>query len=121
MNMKKLALVGAAAVALAVAGLAGGATTLKLNADPSNKLAFNKKLLLAKPGKVTIVMSNPSILPHDIAIKTQQGKRLGTKGKIVLKGGVSTATAVLTAGRYVFYCTVPGHEKAGMRGTLVVK
>jgi plastocyanin len=119
--MKRTVLACVAAVVLVAAGVAGGATTLKINADATNKLAFNKKLLTAKPGKVTIVMANPSILPHDVAMKTVAGKRLGTKGKVVLKGGVSTASATLAAGRYVFFCTVAGHEKAGMRGTLLVR
>jgi uncharacterized cupredoxin-like copper-binding protein len=34
---------------------------------------------------------------------------------------VSTFTADLKAGTYIFYCQVPGHEQAGMKGTLTVK
>jgi uncharacterized cupredoxin-like copper-binding protein len=42
------------------------------------------------------------------------------KGPTVIGGGRSTVTATLKAGTYTFYCSVPGHEQAGMRGTLTV-
>ncbi len=112
-----------AAVALAafvaLGAVASAATTLKISADKSNKLAFDKKALTAKSGKVTIVMANPSILPHDVDIKTTKGKKLAD-GKVVTKGGTSTATAVLKRGTYFFFCSVPGHEAGGMKGTLKV-
>jgi uncharacterized cupredoxin-like copper-binding protein len=37
------------------------------------------------------------------------------------QGGKSVATATLKAGQYTFYCSVDGHEAAGMTGTLTVK
>ena len=107
-----------AASALTAVSLAfAGSTTLKISAAKAS-LAYNKKVLTAKPGKVTIVMSNPSFLSHDIAIK---GKGVTVKGKVVGKGGTSRVTANLKPGTYTFYCTVPGHEAAGMKGKLVVK
>jgi len=33
---------------------------------------------------------------------------------------LALAAAPAQAGRYEFYCCVPGHEQAGMKGTLVV-
>ena len=35
-------------------------------------------------------------------------------------GGTSKVTADLKPGKYEFYCSVPGHEQAGMKGTLTV-
>jgi plastocyanin len=116
--MKKLVLVSTLALALVAAALAGGATTLKISADPNGALKFTKKSLTADEGKVTISMTNPAVVPHNVAIKR---KGLNVKGKVVLKGGISTVTAVLKRGTYRFYCSVPGHEAAGMWGTLVVK
>ena len=69
----------------------------------------------APAGKVTLKMPNKSALPHDISI---QG---GPKGKDVPQGGVSQVVATLKAGTYTYYCSVPGHEQAGMKGTLTVK
>ncbi len=95
----------------------GGATTnLSLSASPT-QLAFNKKSLSAKAGKVTIVMSNPSSLPHAIAVT---GNGAQASGSTVTKGGKSTVTVTLKPGKYTFYCPVDGHRAAGMQGTLVV-
>jgi uncharacterized cupredoxin-like copper-binding protein len=93
------------------------ATKLKLSANSSGQLKFNTKSLKAKAGKVTITMSNPSSLPHAIAV---EGKGVDKDGKTVRKGGTSTITVTLKKGKYTFYCPVPGHEAAGMKGTLTV-
>ena len=82
-----------------------------------NELAFDKKALTARAGKVTIVLTNSSPIPHDIAIK---GAGANAKGPTVTGGGRSIVTATLKPGTYTFYCTLPGHEQAGMRGTLTV-
>jgi plastocyanin len=96
---------------------AAGGTTLRLQSEP-NTLAFDKKTLTAKAGQVTIVMSNPSPTPHNVAVK---GGKVDEQGEVVGEGGTSQVTATLTPGRYTFYCSVPGHRAAGMKGTLTVK
>jgi plastocyanin len=90
---------------------------LSLAADKS-QLKFDKSALSATPGKVTIVMKNPSSLPHDVAI---EGNGVDAKGKVVNQGGTSTVAATLKAGTYTFYCSVDAHRQAGMEGTLTVK
>jgi plastocyanin len=97
---------------------AGGGSKLALTADPSGQLKFDKSALAAKAGPVTIDMTNDSPVPHDVAIK---GGGVNEKGKVVDGGATSTAAATLKPGKYTFYCSVPGHEQAGMEGTLTVK
>jgi plastocyanin len=94
----------------------GGGTQLALAADQA-QLKFDKSQLSAKAGKVTITMTNPSPLQHDIAIKGG----VSATGKVVGQGGKSIVTADLKPGQYTFYCSVDGHEAAGMTGTLTVK
>jgi plastocyanin len=94
----------------------GGGETVKLAADKS-ALKFDKSSLTAKAGKVTLQMENPSQLPHAVAIK---GNGVDVDGKTVGNGETSTASADLKPGTYTFYCPVPGHEAAGMKGTLTV-
>jgi uncharacterized cupredoxin-like copper-binding protein len=98
-------------------GGGGGAQTLKIAADPGGALKFDKSSLTAKAGKVTIVMDNPSNLPHAVEI---EGNGVEVEGETVEKGGVSKASADVKAGDYEFYCPVDGHKEAGMEGTLTV-
>ncbi|WP_027007379.1 plastocyanin/azurin family copper-binding protein [Conexibacter woesei] len=94
---------------------------LKISAEESNGLSFDKKTLSAKAGRVTITMANPSgdNQPHGVAITGAGG--VAKSGQVVQPGGTSTVSLDLRPGRYTFYCPVPGHRQAGMEGTLTVQ
>ena len=96
-------------------GGGGGGQQLALAADPS-QLKFDKSTLSAKAGKVTITMTNPSPLQHDVSIKGG----VSAQGNIVGQGGKSVVTVTLKPGKYTFYCSVDSHEAAGMTGELDV-
>ena len=98
-------------------GGGGAAQTLKIAADPSGAFKFDKSSLTAKAGKVTIVMDNPSDVPHAVEI---EGMGVEAEGETVGKGGVSKASADVKPGTYEFYCPVDGHRQAGMEGKLTV-
>jgi plastocyanin len=93
-------------------------TTLQLAAVASGAFEYDKKTLEAPAGEVTIVMTNPSSVPHDIAI---EGNGVHVAGKVVTNGGQSTVSADLKPGTYTFYCTVDDHEQLGMKGVLTVR
>ena len=97
-------------------GGGGGATKLTLTADPSGAPKFDKTELTAKPGKVTIVMDNPSDVPHAVEV---EGGGVEEETKTLTKG-TADVTVDLKAGKYEFYCPVDGHKDAGMEGTLTV-
>jgi uncharacterized cupredoxin-like copper-binding protein len=96
----------------------GGGQSLKISADSSGALKFNTNSLSAKAGKVTITMSNPSQIPHGVGVN---GGGVDKVGAVVNSGGTSTVTVTLKPGKYTFFCPVPGHEQAGMKGTLTVQ
>jgi len=96
----------------------GKAQTLKLSADPGGALKFDKSSLSAKAGKVTVVMDNPSDLPHAVEV---EGNGVEKSGETATKGGVSKVSANLKPGTYEYYCPVGNHKAAGMEGTLTVK
>jgi plastocyanin len=106
-----------AATGALTAGVADGARSVHIDAK-SQGLKFNKKTVRLRHGRVTFLMKNPSSFPHAIAV---EGHGIDKDGKTVQKGGTSRVTVTLKKGRYVFYCPVDGHRKAGMRGTLVVR
>jgi plastocyanin len=97
---------------------ADGSNLVKLSADPSGATKFDAGKVTAKVGKVGFVLDNPSGTPHNIALK---GNGVNVKGKIVAKGGKSEIETTVKPGTYTFYCSVPGHEAGGMKGTLTVK
>jgi plastocyanin len=88
---------------------------VSIPADPSGQLAYTVKSATAKAGKVTLQSKNDASVPHNIALKG------GGEGPVVQGGKVSEVSSSLKAGKYEFYCSVPGHEQAGMRGDLTVK
>jgi uncharacterized cupredoxin-like copper-binding protein len=96
------------------------AGTLRLKADPGGALTFDRTTLTASAGTVTLDLLNPSTsgVPHAIAV---EGNGVDQDGKTVDPGGTSTVAVTLKPGTYTFYCPVPGHEAAGMKGTLTVR
>jgi uncharacterized cupredoxin-like copper-binding protein len=109
----------AAATTTPAPATAGQGQVIKLSADPGGQLRFNTAALKAKAGKVTLRMTNPSSagMDHGVSVK---GNGVTGDGNIVEPGGVSTVTVTLKKGTYEFFCPVPGHEAAGMKGTLTV-
>jgi plastocyanin len=95
----------------------GPGGTVKLSADPT-QIAYTTKSLSSKPGKVTIDFNNPAPIQHDVAVA--KGSQELVKSPLISQSSTSVS-ADLAPGKYVFYCTVPGHRQAGMQGTLTVK
>jgi uncharacterized cupredoxin-like copper-binding protein len=88
---------------------------VQIPTDPSGQLAFQVKSATAKAGKVTLQSKNDASVPHNIAIKGDG------EGPVVQGGKTSEVSDNLKPGKYEFYCSVPGHEQAGMKGDLTVK
>ncbi len=60
-------------------------------------------------GKYTFEAENDGKIEHDLAIKG------GPKTKLIQPGGKAELSVTLKPGKYHFYCSVPGHEQAGMK------
>jgi plastocyanin len=100
------------------AGASGPGGTLEIAADES-ELKFDVTELETKPGKVTIDFDNPSSIPHNVEVETENSEVLGGTETVASKE--VKATVELKPGTYTFFCSVPGHREAGMEGQLVVK
>jgi plastocyanin len=96
----------------------GGGETVKVSSPADGSTVFEPSKLTAKAGSVTIDYDNPSPVDHSIAIEGG-GKTLDESE--IAADATLTATADLEPGKFVYYCTVPGHREAGMEGTLTVK
>lgn len=76
--------------------------------------------LVVEPGAdVRIILINGDGMPHDLFLPD-----LNVKTGYVKSIGESTETAFeignMQPGSYVYYCTLPGHRKAGQEGKLIV-
>jgi plastocyanin len=91
---------------------------LKLAANPQGNLSFDATTLTAASSHVTIDFTNRSPVTHNLTIANASGKVLGATP--TFNGATKALTLDLPPGTYTFYCSVPGHEQAGMKGTLTV-
>lgn len=98
---------------------------------------FSAGAISVKPGEVVeVALANKGSIEHDFSIATLPGEkalRVGGKDVAVGHGGneihahlKAGAKGVLrlrasSLGTYEFFCTVPGHKGAGMKGTLAVQ
>jgi plastocyanin len=64
-------------------------------------------------------VSNQGPTVHNVTIRDQSGKPIA--GTANLREGEHEDLAIsLPAGTYVLYCSLPGHESLGIKGTLTV-
>jgi plastocyanin len=101
-------------------GAEGGGQTLAVDSPADGALVFEPNGLEAQPGSLTIDYTNlSSSVPHSIAVATANGNVLGET-----QPGTNNEQTLqipdLAPGKYVFYCTVPGHREGGMEGDLTV-
>lgn len=97
-----------------------GSPPLEFEADPGGDLAYTTDEVTAEEGNVTIEFTNPQSTPHNVAIEAlPSGGSVTTR---TIKNGFDAISITLNAKeKFVFYCTVPGHRKAGMEGIVRVK
>ena len=75
-------------------------------------------------GRVVVQLWNRGQDAHDLRIRLlRHGHMTGPAQGVAatVSGGLSQATWHLAPGRYVLYCSMPGHYKRGMHTTLVVR
>lgn len=91
-----------------------------VDADPGGNLAFTQTALVATAGEVALNLRNESAVPHNIAVR---GNGVDSEVSETIQDGAEAAplTIELVAGEYEFYCAIPGHFEAGMKGTLTVE
>jgi uncharacterized cupredoxin-like copper-binding protein len=123
MNKKHLTILAILAVAviasLSLAACGGGSPApapLVVNLKAED-IKYDATTLTAKVGQpVTVNIQNTGALEHSFVID-----QFSVKLEHIQAGQTSTITFTpTTAGTYEFYCDVPGHKDAGMKGTLTV-
>jgi len=83
---------------------------------------FDPSTLSLKAGKpVAITLIDDGALAHDLSVYDSSGNPVDGAITNANPGASGIAIFTLQAGSYTFKCTLPGHEVAGMSGTITVK
>jgi mono/diheme cytochrome c family protein len=88
---------------------------LSIAADPTGQLAYVTKVAQAPPGPIEVQMPNESGVLHDLVIENTDIKTPQ------ITTGTAKAEGTLEAGKFTYFCSVPGHREAGMEGELTVR
>lgn len=100
-------------------------------------LKYSTTALSAKAGEVVeVTLTNKGSIAHDFSIVKWPGEKAvrvegkdteGATGKyevhahLMSKQTAAVRLKVPAPGTYEYFCTVPGHKEAGMKGTLTVQ
>jgi plastocyanin len=82
----------------------------------SGNFFFKPDEVETPPGIIAIDLKNTGGL-HDLVIRDIPGFQVEVSGD----GDENSGKVELKKGKYEFYCSIPGHEEAGMKGTLTVR
>jgi len=121
--MKKILLPLLAVALLAACGGGGGGGASQPSGSTKvtmTEFKFDPSTITVAHGKVVFFLVNSGTTSHDMAIRDGSGNRLAISD-LVSAGDSSVFTVDnIAAGSYTIYCTQPGHESSGMKGTLTV-
>jgi plastocyanin len=83
-------------------------------------MRFEPTTVTVKSGTpVRLTLTNDGALDHDWVVDNVDGRKVQVDAKSKASATVEFTPAA--SGTYEFYCSVPGHREAGMKGTLVVQ
>jgi iron uptake system component EfeO len=129
MNGPRRAMLVAALAAIAVVACSGGSSSQSAGvSSPSaagstlsvtaSEYTFDPSTLTTSAGTVTFEVTNSGNEEHEFEIF--QGETVVDEVEGLLPGITNELRVDLAAGDYIYVCKLPGHEEAGMKGTLTV-
>jgi plastocyanin len=119
--MRALALALAAVALLAGCGGGGGASQPAGSTKVTmTEFKFDPAEISVPHGKVVFFLVNSGTTQHDLAIRDSSNSRLAVSELVSAGDSVVFTVDNIAAGTYTIFCTQPGHEASGMKGTLTV-
>jgi uncharacterized cupredoxin-like copper-binding protein len=102
------------------AGAPGSASSQQLNVRALDTFRFEPATLTVKAGQpVQLTLDNGGQTLHDFTLSQGPAQPVTIPAQAGQKG--SGTFTVDKPGTYTFICSQPGHEAAGMKGTLTVQ
>lgn len=87
-----------------------------------SEFAFDHSTIEVEAGvPVAVSFENVGAAEHDWVLHTPDGEEVEGAHAHAMPGEKATAVFTLEAGRYEYWCTIPGHQDAGMAGVLSAK
>lgn len=71
------------------------------------------------PADFVLTVSNAGPTPHNLTIRDESGA-VGYATAEIDERGTATLSGRLEPGRYITFCSLPGHESLGMKALLIV-
>ena len=102
------------------AGAASGTATQQLTVKAMDTMKFDPPTLSGKAGQpIQVTLENTGALVHDFSITEGVSQPIKS---IAQPGQKAVATFTIDKpGTYTYFCSQPGHEQAGMKGTLTIQ
>ena len=85
-----------------------------------SEFKFDPSSITVPHGKVVFWLVNSGNVAHDLAIRDSTGSRIAASELVSAGDAKEFDVSNLAAGSYTIFCTQPGHEASGMKGTLTV-
>lgn len=122
--MRRMA-VGLVAIALlAACGGSGGGSGSSQPAGSiqvtMTEFKFDPSTIQHSSGNMVFWLVNSGTTQHDMAIRDSTSKVIATSELVSAGDTKEFDVTGIAAGTYTFFCSQPGHEAEGMKGTLTV-
>jgi hypothetical protein len=72
-------------------------------------------------GRVVVELRNLGQDPHDLVVSPASGSGPSFSFGVSAPGSRRAKVLRLAAGRWILYCSLPGHEQLGMKATIAVR
>jgi plastocyanin len=98
----------------------GGSSIQRVTVKALDTMRFDPPTLTVPVGQpVQLTLVNEGALIHDIVLN--EGAAQPVKIEAIGNSTFSSTVTIVRAGTYTYICAQPGHEAAGMKGTIVAR
>ena len=110
----------AAGVLLGACGGSSAAQPAGSTKVTMTEFKFDPSTVSVSAGKAVFFLVNSGTTGHDMSIRDSSGATIAHSDLVSAGDSFVFTVDSITAGTYMFFCSQPGHEASGMKGTLTV-